>query len=311
MKFKTTIICSFIAILPFISSCSNLAEKRLNKLQPSVKCNLIFTDEFNRFYVKKESDVYDISSKYDEYFGRGTTNISKAYYSVDNNFYNLVINNDDNNFSYLISSFDIESFSINHIVSFDHRLLVDRFPILENYKTFGINVSNGYHFEDTFDFILSFFDGVESRIITEVELIYDQTTLNQKYFGERFPNTYDPDQSVLEQTGVIIKKDERGDTYLQVQNNQIHFDSNYLNDKCENYKYIKGDIYPEIDSFPKKILRIEKDFFLEIYSYQNDLPMIKNNNHKTLIFLFDIMSNSFKYCGFLPNYSYLEEALFI
>ena len=301
----------FALFLPFCSSCSNLAERKLDRLQPSVNCNFVFKDENNRFFYKTGANIYNISEKYDGYFNKGKTSIIDTNYLIDNNFYNLAINNNDNSFSYLVSNFDVNDLSIQAMQSFNHQELTEQFPILRNHYTFGVTSSEGYHYDGTLDFVLTFFDRSENDIIVEIEMIYDQKTMDKLYFGERFPDNYDPEQVVLDETGGIIKKDDSGKNYLEFKNNSYFFDEEYLENKCEHYKYIKTNIYPQIDSYSHHLFRQDNNFFFEISPSHSDIKLGKTHDTKTLIFMFDYDLKCLKYCGNFSYDLYLEKIMIV
>ncbi len=185
--------------------------------------------------------------------------------------------------------------------SFNHQELTEQFPILRNHYTFGVTSSEGYHYDGTLDFVLTFFDRSENDIIVEIEMIYDQKTMDKLYFGERFPDNYDPEQVVLEETGGIIKKDDSGKNYLEFKNDSYFFDEEYLENKCEHYKYIKTNIYPQIDSYSHRLFKQDKSFFFKISPVYSDIGFGTTHDAKTLIFKFDFSSTELQFCGYLPN----------
>ena len=92
--------------------------------------------------------------------------------------------------------------------------MVELAPQLKTYKNFQITSRNGYHKDNCVDFIIGFHNG--SFDICELEFMFDLDNYKQLYQGESFPNTYDPDQIVLEQTGAIIKYNDTNKAYLEI-----------------------------------------------------------------------------------------------
>lgn len=304
---RSTFKCFFslLTTLLILSSCGQSQTSKLDNLECKKDYAFICKTIENDVYYKNKTSKYSILEYYKSYFVDGYTSIGDAHFLVDNNFYNLSINVIDNKYNYLISSFDIESKNINMIYQFSQEQLIQLSPELKNRKNFQISAYRGYHDEKYIDFILKFTDGIFD--ICEIEFIFDRTDYSQIYRGLAYPNTYDPDQLVFEQTGALIKTDEANLMYLEINSNTYYFDGDYLDNNCEHYQYIKTNIYPNIDSFSRQLFRQGNQFFLRLafINKPGDIALDNRQPSKGLVFNVDLESKKLDYCGYTEENSYI------
>lgn len=305
---KTVLLSKFVLIIPFVfSSCSDPIEARLKELTPEKNYSFIYNQVDKNVCYQNQENKYSILEYYRNYFdNNGITTIDDDCYVVDNRFYNFAFNYSNNNYSFLVSSFDLIEKSIKPICEFSENELIRLFPGLKKYKNYQISVGQGYHDYNYIDYIVKCSDN--SFTICELEFIYDLSTLEEVYKGEVYPNTYNPDNDVLKSTGAIIKVDGDSKQYLEINKDVYYFDADYLDSNCEQYKNIKRNIYPDIDDFSHQLFRHNSKFYLRIARIHNDKHDISFDNNKAskgIVFEINLESKKLNYCGYIEENSFL------